>query len=140
MARNVDQRPSPRRRSSAWNLFHNSQATCLTLKATFPTNFLSSPAPSRRSEKAAPPRQNLHRNGGSQSVFRSPCSKAVPIRSVDAETSRCHSAQPDSDGEEEYESEEDDANPYPLEGKFIDESDRHKYGAEFVYILSLVPP
>ncbi|KAI5120538.1 hypothetical protein M0805_004546 [Coniferiporia weirii] len=29
-----------------------------------------------------------------------------------------------SDSEQEYESEEDDLNPYPLEGKFVDETDR----------------
>lgn len=68
-------------------------------------------------------------------MFLFSCSQSVLIRSVDAGASRCHSAQPDSDGEEEYESEEDDANPYPLEGKFIDEADRHKYGAAFVYNL-----
>ena len=31
-----------------------------------------------------------------------------------------------SDSEDEPESEEDDSNPYPLEGKYVDEDDRNK--------------
>ena len=37
--------------------------------------------------------------------------------------------------DKDFESEEDDSNPFPLEGKFIDEADRFKYGARF----SLLP-
>jgi RNA polymerase-associated protein RTF1 len=33
----------------------------------------------------------------------------------------------DTPSEDEPESEDDESNPYPLEGKFIDEADRHKY-------------
>ena len=32
----------------------------------------------------------------------------------------------ESESENEYESEEDDFNPYPLEGKFVDEADRQR--------------
>ena len=37
----------------------------------------------------------------------------------------CNSS-PAVESEKEFESEEDDSNPYPLDGKFMDEADRHK--------------
>ena len=50
---------------------------------------------------------------------------------------------PKSESEDEYESEDDMANPYPLEGKYIDEADREQYvpavhrilGVTHLYIL-----
>jgi hypothetical protein len=33
----------------------------------------------------------------------------------------------DTPSEDEPESEDDESTPYPLEGKFMDEADRHKY-------------
>ena len=37
-----------------------------------------------------------------------------------------------TDSDEEYESEEDVSNPYPLEGKYIDEADRERYALSFL--------
>lgn len=45
---------------------------------------------------------------------------------------------PKSDTEQEYESEEDGSNPYPLEGKFIDEADRERCGLLFYESRGLI--
>lgn len=53
--------------------------------------------------------------------------------------SSCYSRESaESDGEDDYESEEDDSNPYPLEGKFINEADRHKYGTPFYHFIMIM--
>ncbi len=93
---------------------------CHLLKATSTTSCSSSPAPRRKSANAA--NRTTRPNGAKQSEL----VVATDLHAVVSCKVCCCSMGDDtaSEGGDQESEEETDSNPYPLEGKFVDEADR----------------